>query len=80
MNKKIQNQFTTKDSELASLLIATRQILSSSYWEENVCYFLFEKEIECQKIIADYRNDKIIISAKTLIEAQRMVRGIIRYK
>lgn len=81
MNQKIQNLFKTKDSEHASILYAAKQVLDSSIWENGTCFFVFEnQEAKCEQIIADYYKDKIIISAKSLMEAIRTIKSIIYSK
>lgn len=78
MKQNYQNPFKTKDSEIVAVLLATKQVLNTSHWENGVCYFIFQNKLECEKIISDYRNDKIVIGAKSLMEAIRTIKSIIR--
>lgn len=81
MSQKIQqNLYKTKDSEHASILYAVKQVLDSSCWENGTCFFIYEDKDKCEQIIGDYYKDKIIISAKSLMEAIRTIKSIIYSK
>lgn len=80
MSQKTKNRYITHDSEYASILYATKQVLDSSYWENGTCFFIFENQNKCEQIIGDYYKDKIIISAKFLMEAIRTIKSIIYSK
>lgn len=77
MKTTYQNFYTTKDFELASILYASRQVLDSSYWENNTCFFVFENTEACEAIIADYFKDNLIMSAKSLMEAIKTIKSIL---
>ena len=78
--KQYQNLYKTRDSEHASVLYATKQVLDSSYWENGACFFIFENRDKSEQIIADYYKDKIMVSAKSLMEAIRTIKSIIYSK
>lgn len=82
MSKTIQYKefYKSRDTEISSILYANKQTLESSYWENGACYFLFNDKEACEKIISDYFNDKIIISAKSVMEAIRTIKSIIYSK
>ncbi len=73
-----QNLYQTKDSENAVILYSMRQVLDSSFWENGSCYFVFENRDQCEKILTDYLNDKIVISAKSLMDAYKTIKNLIR--
>lgn len=77
MKTTYQNFYTTKDFELASVLYASKQVLDSSYWEGNTCFFVFEKVEICEAIIADYYKDKLMIGAKSLMGAIKTIKSIL---
>lgn len=72
-----QNLYTTKDFELASILYASKQVLDSSYWQGNICYFVFEDAKTCEAVIADYYRDSLILSPKSLMEAIKTIKSIL---
>lgn len=82
MNKKIQykNLYKTKDFNLASVLYASKQLLDSSYWEDGSCFFVFEDEDACNKVIDDYFKDKLTLSPKSLVDAQKTIKSILLYR
>ncbi len=78
--KVLTNLFITKDSFHATLLLSNEQTLDSFYWEGMVCFFVFEDEATCQKIIKNHLEGKLKISSRALEEAQRTIRNILRYR
>lgn len=82
MNEELQykNLYTTKDFDLASILYASKQVLDSSYWERQTCFFVFEDEEVCKKVITDYFKDKLILSPKSLVDAQKTIKSILLYR
>jgi hypothetical protein len=78
MTNYYENIYSTKDFETASILYAKGQFLESHHRQGGSVYFDFRNEDECQAIISDYLNDKIVIGAKSLFSAIATIRGIIR--
>lgn len=74
---KSAENFKTKDQTIASLLYATGQTLNSSFWENGVCFFVYEDKTQCEQIIVNYYKGQIILSAKTIFDAIKTVKGII---
>jgi uncharacterized protein DUF5659 len=77
---KYKNLFYTKETEVASLLIASNQSLESCYWQKGLCIFVFENNDNCQKIIDDYKDYKVKIEANSLFKAIRTIEGIMALK
>lgn len=77
MKSKYQNFYTTKDFELASVLYASKQVLDSSYWENGTCFFVFENSEACEVVISAYFRDKLVLSAKSLMEAIKTIKNIL---
>lgn len=73
-----QNLYQTKDTEKATILYAMKQTLDSTFWSNKACFFVYENSQECERILNDYLNDKIIIGAKSLMEASKTIKNIIR--
>lgn len=73
-----QDLYHTKDSETAAILYSSKQILDSTYWENGSCFFVFQDKKRCEEIISDYLNDKITVGAKSLIEAIRTIRNLVK--
>ena len=78
MENYYENIFSTKDFETISLLYAKGQFLDSYHRQNGSVWFNFRDEDKCQEIISDYLNDKIVIGAKSLFEAIKTIKGIIR--
>lgn len=72
--------FKTKDFDHASILYACKQKLSESYWDNGSCFFEFENEEVCEKLISDYYRDELVLGAKSLMEAIKTIKGIIHYR
>jgi len=72
-----QNLYQTKDTESAIILYAMKQVLDSTFWENGSCFFVYEDKVACENILKDYLNDKIIIGAKSLMDAYKTIKGII---
>jgi len=77
-NVYYQDLYQTKDTETAIILYSMKQVLGSVSWENGSCFFIFENKDACERILADYLNDKIKISAKSLMDAARTIKNIIR--
>ena len=83
---KNQNQFrvveffTTKDQQIATLLYATGETLDSSYWENGICFFVYEDKPRCEQIIANYYKGMIKINAKAIFDALNTIKSIIYRK
>jgi len=73
-----QELFQIKDTESATILYAMKQTLDSTFWENGSCFFVFRDKNKCEKILSDYLNDKIVISAKSLMESIRTTKNIIK--
>ena len=73
-----QQFYQTKDTESAIILYAMKQVLDSTFWENGSCFFSFENQEACEKILTDYLNDKITIGAKSLMEAVRTIKNIVK--
>lgn len=73
----IENSYTTKDQQIASLLYAQNQILNSSYWENGVCFFVFQDAPQCRDIIAKHYNGQITLTSKVVFEAIKTIKSIL---
>lgn len=73
-----QNLYQTKDSESAVILYSMKVVLNSTFWDKGSCYFVFQNRNLCEKVLSDYLNDKIVISAKLLMDSYKTIKSVIR--
>ncbi len=70
--------YLTKDFEIASLLYACGRKLDNQEWINGVCYFHFQDKYACEKVVADYFNNKIVISARDIFNSLHTIKGILK--
>lgn len=70
--------FRTKDFDTASLLYAMGRTLDSTEWINGVCFFIFQNDQKCLKIVGDFYNGLIKENVKIIFDAQKTIKGILR--
>jgi hypothetical protein len=72
-----ENLYYTDNHEHAAYLMASKQVLESFYWNRGACVFVFENELECDRIITSILRGDYFIEALSLVEALKAIHGII---
>ncbi|OGU95721.1 MAG: hypothetical protein A2475_03950 [Ignavibacteria bacterium RIFOXYC2_FULL_35_21] len=74
-----QNLYYTDNHEHAAFLLASNQIIESFYWSKGSAVFVFENEVECERIIKGILKGNIKLTPQSLLEALKTVNGIINF-
>lgn len=71
-----QNEFSTFDLQLASVLITLGyKLLKLDKTNPKKVRFMFERERGIEQVISDYWEDKIKLPAQTLFNNQKMLKN-----
>lgn len=77
---KISAFYRTKDYQTALILYAGGQTLNSNEWINKVCFFIFESENECEKLLLKHRKDGIKLSSQAVVNALNTIKSILNSK
>ena len=70
-----QNEFSTFDLGLATVLVTLEyRLLELDKTNSKRVRFIFKRKKDIEKIITDYFNDKVKLSAQTLFNNQKMLK------
>ncbi|OGY45226.1 MAG: hypothetical protein A2731_01760 [Candidatus Buchananbacteria bacterium RIFCSPHIGHO2_01_FULL_39_8] len=69
--------YRTKDQITAILLYASGQTLDSQEWEDGVCFFVFEDQEACERVMAEHYRGTLNLSSKAFIEAFQTIKSIL---